>query len=213
MFIELALATISLAATDSNTLHVEPASWSEPQPATQPAAASTTLETAPARVPFGTAESRWWTVGIGVAHDFNESTDVELYGAYTYFLVDDVEFTAEAAGWFFNQPGEDTGGASLSMIFRWHFINRDGWTVYLDAGVGVLVAGDDVPADRDGVDGTPVAFLPRAGFGITKELTDSGTRLQVGLTWHHISNARISGDNDNPARDSPMLYAGIIWPF
>ena len=28
-----------------------------------------------------------------------------------------------------------------------------------------------------------------------------------------VSNARISGNNDNPGRDSVMLYTGLIFPF
>jgi hypothetical protein len=76
------------------------------------------------------------------------------------------------------------------------------------AGIGVMGATGDVP---DG--GTPFDLMPRAGIGVTKQLTDDGLRLDVGVRWHHISNARINGDDENPSRDGAMLYAGLIFPF
>lgn len=160
--------------------------------------------------PYGAAETRWWTVGGGVAHDFNGSTDSELLFSYSYFLAEDVEFGAEAGGWYFNQTGDNTVGGSLSMLFRWHFVNSGPWTVYADLGIGFLIAGDVVPEG-----GTSFDLLPRAGVGFTRALTESneGSRLQVGLRWHHVSNARIFGESNNPARDQPMLYVGFIFPF
>jgi hypothetical protein len=157
---------------------------------------------------YGSAGSRWWTVSAGVAHDFNGSTDTDLGFAYSYFLAKDVEFATEVAGWYFNQTGENAHGASLAMTFRWHFINTGPWTVYGDVGIGFLVASDVVPEG-----GTSFNLMPQGGVGFTRALTDSGLRLQMGVRWHHISNARIHGEANNPARDQPMLYAGIVFPF
>ncbi len=157
---------------------------------------------------FGAAGSRWWTIGTGIADNFNDAVDSNVHFAYTYFLAPDIEFTAELAGWYFNQPGDNPVGASAVMVFRWHFINTGAWTVYADTGVGILAATDNVP---DG--GTSFDLMPRVGVGFTRQLTESGTRLQVGVRWHHASNARIFGDASNPARDSAMVYAGIIFPF
>lgn len=157
---------------------------------------------------FGDAGSRWWTIGTGVADNLIDSVDTNVHFAYTYFLAQDIEFTSELAGWHFNQPGENTFGVSAVMVFRWHFVNTGAWTVYADTGVGFLVATDSVP-DK----GTSFDLMPRAGVGFTRQLTENGARLQVGVRWHHASNARIFGDAKNPARDSAMLYAGIIFPF
>lgn len=157
---------------------------------------------------YASAESKWWTLGAGVAYDFDGSTDVPLRGAFSYFLGDGVELSFELAGWYFAQEGDDQIGASLSTIFRWHFYRKDPWTVYLDAGIGLLGASGDVP---DG--GTGFNFLPQAGAGVTRRLNDRGLRLQVGARWHHISNARIFGDDENPDRDAPMVYGGLIFPF
>ena len=159
---------------------------------------------------YGEAGSRWWTVGAVYANDFNDVNDVNLHGAFSQFLADDFEFAVEAAGWYFDQPGTDTGGVSGSMIFRWHVLHADDydWSVFADVGIGLLAAFDDVP---DG--GTSFNFLPRLGGGFTKAIGDSGARLMVGARWHHISNARIFGNDRNPSRDALAGYVAITFPF
>jgi hypothetical protein len=62
--------------------------------------------------------------------------------------------------------------------------------------------------------GTSVNFTPKLGTGLTYQIReDSATRLQAGLRWHHISNARVAGDADNPSRDAAMIYVGLMLPF
>lgn len=165
---------------------------------------------------YGLAGSRWWTVGGAYANDFNSNNDFNVHAAFSQFIADELEFAVEAAGWYFNQAGQDTGGLSGSMVFRWHFLHADDWdwSVFGDAGIGLLGAFDEVP---DG--GTNFNFLPRAGLGFTKALDPSvsgesrGARLMVGVRYHHISNARIAGDSRNPARDAVMAYAAVVFPF
>lgn len=156
---------------------------------------------------FGDAGSKWWTLGAGAAYDFSDYEIGDLNFSWSYFLAKDVEFNVEGAILYFNQPGNNAVGFSPSMIFRWHFINKGDWTVFADLGIGVMVASDEVPSG-----GTQFDFTPRAGAGVTYALTED-LRLQVGLRWFHVSNARINGDDNNPAIDAPMLYAGLIWPF
>jgi hypothetical protein len=183
-------------------------------------AASASSASSERPVGFTVAGSRWWTIGAGVANNFSSATDVNIHGSFSQFLADDFEFLIEAAAWYFNQPGTDTGGLSGSMVFRWHFWQSDNkrWTTFADAGIGLLGAFDNVP---DG--GSSFDFLPRAGAGFTYALdpaTDTGdglesrgSRLVVGVRWHHISNARINSDTRNPARDGIMVYAGLEFPF
>lgn len=165
------------------------------------------LDLAPASVAFGTAGSKWWTVGAGAAYDLKNATDLNVFGAYSYFVDTDIEFSGELGGWYYGD-GDDAFGINPSMIFRWHFFNNQKWTLYGDIGIGVLFTTDDVP---DG--GSSINFTPRAGFGFTRLLNDSGLRWQTGIRWAHISNARVTSDEDNPSRDSAMLYTGLIWPF
>lgn len=164
---------------------------------------------APAAARFGAEGSQWWTVGAGVATDFSKATDGSLRGAYSTFLVDDVEFSAELNAWYFNQSGPNAVGLNPAILFRWHFYNEGPWTLFGDIGIGVLLATDSVPRD-----GTVFNFTPRVGVGFTRELDElTQTRLQVGLRWHHVSNARLLGEGDNPSRDGLLLYAGLQFPF
>jgi hypothetical protein len=210
-----------------SAFRLDPASvYAQPASGEQPAASvgdqgkgaesgSTPAPVSPREKRFGRAGSRWWSIGAGVANDFSGDTDMNVHGDFSQFLADELEFGIEAAGWYFNQEGQDTGGLSGSMIFRWHAFHwggQDGFksTVFGDVGIGMLVGFDEVP---DG--GTGLNFLPRVGIGYTHALTDDeeGARLTLGLRWHHISNARIEGDARNPARDALMIYAEIQFPF
>ncbi len=160
------------------------------------------------RKPFGAQGTQYGTFGSGIAYNFDKATDLNLRAAWSYFVVPYVEFSTELNAWYFNQPGEDALGINPAFLFRWHFFTQERWSVYSDVGIGLLFTTDDVP---DG--GTCVNFTPRIGGGFTYELDEDGTRLQVGLRWHHVSNARIEGDANNPARDGLMLYAGVMIPF
>jgi len=176
------------------------------------AAAAAPLDTPPPSSPiaaeYGREGTEWWTVGASIANDVRNNRDYGVYASWTKFLVDNVEFTAQLNVRYFAQSGEDAAGLNPVMLFRWHFFNRGGWTLFTDAGIGLLFTNDTVP---DG--STSFNFTPRAGGGFTRQLTDSGTRLIVGLTWAHVSNARILGDHNNQSRDSAQVYAGVIFPF
>jgi lipid A 3-O-deacylase len=158
--------------------------------------------------PFGAKGTQFATFGTGAGNNIGEAIDLNLRIAWSYFFIQSVEFSTELNGWYFNQPGDDAIGINPAFVFRWHFITREQWSIFSDAGIGLLFTTDDVP---DG--GTSFNFTPRIGGGFTYRLAEDGTRLQVGLRWHHISNARIRGDSDNPARDGLMLYAGVMVPF
>ncbi|MFG0282907.1 MAG: acyloxyacyl hydrolase [Phycisphaerales bacterium JB039] len=156
---------------------------------------------------FGAPDSVWGAAGLGYADDLSESVDSYLWATYSWFMVQDVELALEGGLWNHDQPGDDAASLSLSTIVRWHFVNAGGWTVFADAGIGVLVSTDVVPEG-----GTGLNFLPRLGAGVTRDL-GGRARLLAGVRWHHISNARIHGDIRNPSRDAAMLYVGVIFPF
>lgn len=161
---------------------------------------------------FGAAGSRHLGVvgSVGFAlEDDDDSTDFNLAFAYHHFIIEDVEIIGEIGGWYFDQDdGDDAVGINPAFTIRWHFLNRDAWTLYADAGIGLLFATDDVPPG-----GTEFNFMPRAGGGATFRLDDRGTRLLVGARWHHVSNARIRGEGRNPDRDGVAVYAGVMWSF
>jgi hypothetical protein len=157
---------------------------------------------------FGDAGSRYWSLGGGAAFH-TDSTDGSAYGSLGFFLADRFEFNAALAGWGFWQEGEDAAGVNPSIGFRYHFMPKEPFNIYAEAGIGLLFTTEDVPQD-----GTSVNFTPRAGLGTLIRLDESsGLRLDLGVRWHHISNASFRGTDDNPARDSVMIYAGVVVPF
>jgi hypothetical protein len=190
----------------------EPSSAAQ-SPSPDPASTAGTLDQRPARVEFGSEGSRWWTVTGGWSRGLSsdqtsKGDDVNLSGSLSWFIVRNVSVDAELGAWYHSQPGDDAASLNPSMVFRWHFVNTGDWTLYADLGIGVLMATDAVPAT-----GTAFDFTPRAGLGFTRRLGESDTRLVVGLRWAHFSNARIHGDDDNPARDGLMAYGGLTFPF
>lgn len=173
--------------------------------------ASNGIDFTPARAEFGAPRSQWIGVGVGAAIS-SAGTDANLYGRYEYFIAQDIELFGELGAWNFAQDGRDAVGINTSLCVRYHWFHRERWTIFVDAGIGLLFS--DNPVNRSGSDdGTDFNFTPRFGGGATYQLTDDGVRLELGLRWAHVSNARISGNDDNPGRDSAMLYAGLIFPF
>lgn len=158
---------------------------------------------------FAQAGSDWWTVGAGAAVGRRTHVDANVYGAWSHFVADDVEVAAELGVWYYAQEGDDAAGINPNIVFRWHFVHEDDFTIFTDIGIGVLAATDNVPSG-----GTSFDFTPRAGVGFTYALNDAGNvRLVGGLRWAHVSNARIHGDDNNPGLDSVMLYSGVQFPF
>ncbi len=207
---------------DAETVFDDPApKGGEPGASPSRAAPGTTKqepggESAQQHGAFGQAGTDWLTIGGLYAYNFDEDHDLNVHVAWSRFIVDDVEFVLEAAAWYFAQKGQDTGGVSGVFLFRWHFLHAEDyrWSVFGDAGIGLLAGFDEVP---DG--GTGFNFLPRLGLGFTRAFDESvdgesrGPRWMVGVRWHHISNGRIEGDERNPARDSVAIYAGVTIPF
>jgi hypothetical protein len=189
----------------------QPEPPAQPEPAPTPAAPDTRLDPGPQRLDFGDSGSQWIGLGFGAASN-GEDTDMNLFGRYEYFVARNIEIIGELGVWNFAQEGKDATGFNTSFLMRYHWYNDGTWTLYVDGGIGLLFSTD--PVNRSGADeGSSFNFTPRFGGGFTRALGDDGARLDVGLRWHHVSNARIGGNNDNPGRDGLMLYAGIILPF
>ncbi len=182
------------------------ASFVQPEPEADPFALEPIDDDQP--IAYGLHGGSWLTFGGGIANDFTEAEDGYAFIQYSRFIADDFEWAIELGGWFLDEPGDFAPGVSVSSIFRWHFYRDETWSTFADIGVGVLLAGDKVPEG-----GTNFNFLPRVGIGATYRLGDSNAHLIGGLRWHHISNARILGNDSNPGRDSAMFYLGVSIPF
>jgi lipid A 3-O-deacylase len=231
LLLAAALAAVPASARDIYSLRLpdpapaEPAAPATPEPFRMPtlsldpppepeAPQRASLTPSTERAKFGDAGSQWATLTLGVADDLSASTDTQLAAAWSRFLVKDVEWMLEASVWYFHErlDSSDRFGLNTSMVFRWHFLNdpepSDRWSVFGDAGIGVLATTNNVPPG-----GTGLNFTPRFGVGGTYRLGDTPVRLIGGVRWHHISNARIHGERRNPSRDAAMFYVGVIFPF
>jgi hypothetical protein len=202
---------------------VEPtyAAWQHETPATEatpaPAQETPTAAATPASIHgdiFGDAGGTWWSVQGGSAFD-GESVDANARLSLHRFLADDFEINGSLGGWAHMQEGEDQQSLAIDVGFRWHFLNRareresgQGMTMYAETGIGMMYATGEVP---DG--GTDFNLTPRGGVGATWPIGDGPSRFDLGVRWQHFSNGSISGSDDNPSRDSGMVYVGFIFPF
>ncbi len=174
----------------------------------QPAAGDA-LSSSEVAEPFGTGHSWWWSVGAGVAGgDRTAHLDYNGFASFEYFIVKNFEVGMEFGGWFFNQQGKDSAAGSFNANLRYHFINTGRLSVFAEAGAGFILGTQPVPTR-----GTAFNFTPRVGMGLTWRLSQSRTRLLLGVRWQHISNARAFGTGRNPGRDNMMAYAGVMFPF
>lgn len=163
--------------------------------------------------PFGLAGSWRWAVYSGGAFDIqSDGEQYNVHLAASYFFVDGFNVNLEIGGLYFDEPdrfGADSGGFNSNLLFRWHFLRKETWSIYADAGAGVLWSGERVPHG-----GTRFNFTPQAGVGASLEIDRArDIRLFGGLRWHHISNANITGSDENPGRDSIMGYIGLDFPM
>lgn len=158
---------------------------------------------------FGEEKSWWWSLGAGFGFGETDSSgDYNASFSLHTFLVDNVELTLEFGGWFFDQDTDDAWAGNFNLMFRWHFISRERFSVFAEAGAGMLLSTDEVP---DG--GSEFNFTPRAGMGLTWQFSEGPARLIAGARWQHVSNARTAGSDRNPGRDTGMIYAGLMFPF
>lgn len=179
-----------------------------------------------ALAPSSQGGDRAWflTLGAGVARDEDPGTHTLGFATFSTFLDQALEFQIELNGYAFQQPGDDAAGAGFHFNLRWHvwsgqygearqlwdapMSSAPDWTVFFDGGIGMIFSTDDVPEN-----GTSVNFSPRVGAGFTARLGESQTRLVMGVRWHHMSNARINGDDENPDFNAPLVFAGVQWGF
>lgn len=163
------------------------------------------LETYAERPAWGEKGSLALTLTAGWATDFSDADLLTTSVGVSWFPVRMLSLDLVLDGVAAWQPGDDAVGGGVAFLFRWHFLESGDWTLYLDAGCGILGSNERIPAD-----GTSFNFTPRAGVGATYRLDDR-TRLMGGFRWFHISNAETS--SRNPGWDGLQLYAGLSWGF
>lgn len=173
--------------------------------AESPAQSSTPSSRASATPRFG-AEGSWrWQALVAATSDFSGAEQLEFGGSLSWFFVEDLSIDFQIEGDYITQPVNNAWGGGATLLFRWHFINTDSWSLYGDAGSGLLGTTVNTPSG-----GTSFNFTPQAGGGFSYEISPD-VRLMVGARWYHISNAN-TGET-NPGRNSLMGYVMISFPF
>jgi hypothetical protein len=178
-----------------------------------PSAAASASEAPATSNPFDEGSWVFTTYGSGT---WGENSDA-LYGAHVgggYYFIDGLSINLEATGYYLDihdgsgESGGTTGGGGLDALFRWHFLRdeQEGkWSIYFDAGAGILQSGESIPAD-----GSNFNFTPQAGVGGTLKICD-GAHLMGGARWFHASNAGTHANN--PGYNGVEAYVGLMIPF
>lgn len=157
--------------------------------------------------PFGKVGSWRWMINAGGGPGL---TDDNFGGAgvgASYFMDDDLSLDFELNLMYFDQEDENAIGMNSSMLLRWHFYNNANrtWSLYADAGAGILVSTVSVPRD-----GASFNFTPQLGVGTSFDL-GVDTRMFLGIRWFHVSNANVF--ESNPGNNFVMVYAALSFPF
>ena len=207
VFLSMLIATPALAkVVDSRSSLKLDSSLFTQQPVDDPSA-NESAETPPA---FGEPGAWWWSLGMAGSPIGDGEGDVYANFQLHRFLVQDFEMGLEVVGSYFNQTLNDAYGGGFVLNFRWHFINKDRYSVFAETGAGFQITSHEVPDT-----GSEFNFTPRAGMGMTwKIFPDRPTRLMFGARWQHVSNGRTQGGADrNPGKDNGVIYLSVMFPF
>lgn len=196
MHLPLALASCIAANTTASTYTFDPQVNAGTQLA--PAAPS-------AKPSFGTKDTWRWQLLLGGMSDFEAAEQVEFGLSASYFIIDNLSVDFQIEGDYIAQPVANAWGGGATILFRWHFLAYETWSLYADAGSGVLATTVNTPSG-----GTSFNFTPQAGGGVSFDVAQD-LRLMVGARWYHISNAN-TGET-NPGRNSVMAYVMLSVPF
>ena len=124
-----------------------------------------------------------------------------------YYLFDNFSINGELLGSYVNQPDEDAILGGVGFFLRWHVLNPQPWSIFIDAGGGLSYADPEVPEF-----GTHFNFTAKGGAGVSYRLQDN-LHLLGGVRYFHLSNGDIHGRENNPSFDGIQIWAGLMWTF
>jgi hypothetical protein len=154
---------------------------------------------------FGAAGSWRWQILGGGGIGTDSISNGQVGAGVSWFVVDDLSIDVQVNADYFNQSGPSAWGGDVELLFRWHFLARDTWSIYVDGGCGLMWTSHDVPPDSASFN-----FTPQAGAGMTWEIA-TDTRLMLGARWFHVSNANTA--SPNPSYNGVFAYAGVSFGF
>ena len=172
------------------------------QEASSAASAAEPVPTAGEPQAYGRRGFVEWTVGGMVGAEFGITELAFVRNRVDWFVQDrfSLGLQFEAGGAWVGGTG-DTGSIGVASCARWHFLERESWTLFGEVGIGLAWFGSPLPAG-----GTRLNFSPQAGLGATFRIDDR-LRLHVACGWYHLSNARTS--NSNPGFDGLAVQVGV----
>jgi len=124
-----------------------------------------------------------------------------------YYLFDNFSINADLLASYVDQPDENAILGGFGFLLRYHFVNHDPWSLFIDAGGGLSYADPQVPEF-----GTHFNFTAKGGGGISYRLRDD-LHLLTGVRYFHVSNGDIHGRENNPSFDGIQLWIGMMWTF
>lgn len=154
---------------------------------------------------FGDAGMVTFNVFGDFATDFDDAYLGGVQLGISWFFIDGLSLDVQLEQYGISQDGPNAYAIGPALLFRWHFLSYETWSLYADAGCGFIYATENVPSN-----GSRFNFTPRIGVGASIGLTDSA-RILTGVRWLHISNANTS--TPNPGFDSVEIYAGLSFAF
>ena len=174
-------------------------------PSTLDAGALEAREPTKAAPRFGAAGSWRWQIIKGGGTGTDSISNAQLGVGVSWFVVDDLSIDVQVNADYFHQSGPAAWGGDVELLFRWHFLARDTWSLYVDGGCGLMWTSHDVPPDSASFN-----FIPQAGAGVTFDIA-ANTRLMLGVRWFHVSNANTG--SPNPSYDGVFAYVGASFGF
>lgn len=147
---------------------------------------------------------------FGFGYGFGDDKERALEARYSlgYYLFDWVSLHAELTARHFHIPdGETAVGIALSPIIRLHPLARPWGSVFVDGGVGAMLATERVPEN-----GTSFNFQPQVGAGASLRISEDA-RLVTGVRWVHTSNAGVFGPGRNAGMEMLVPYLDFAWEF
>src|SRR5438552_15801812 len=124
---------------------------------------------------------------------FSEDKFYNINLAATWPIVDHLYFGPEIQDYYDDKPGENAIAAGVGVVGRWHFLTYQDFTLFVDAGGGVVYADPEVPEF-----GTHFNFTGKGGLGLNWKIRDD-LQLLGGVRYFHLSNGNIHGRDQNPS--------------
>jgi len=174
-------------------------------PVSDAAAPPIGTDAAPRPMRFGDEGTVQLNIFGDYANDFDDDWMAGGQFGISWFFVQNLSLDLQLEQWGISQDGPNAYAIGPALLLRWHFLAMDEWSLYADAGCGIIYATNPVPWD-----GSRFNFTPRVGIGASIAVGDRA-RIMTGVRWFHISNANTS--TPNPGRDSMEIYAGLSLPF